>query len=42
LSAAIGHDKDIINDIYGEHRFLDITNLNEFPAKLVRVIARYL
>lgn len=42
LAAAIGQDKDIINDIYGENRFLDITNLNEFPAKLVRIIARYL
>lgn len=42
LAAAIGQDKDVINEIYGSERFLDITNLHEFPAKLVRMIARYL
>ncbi|WP_238402859.1 vWA domain-containing protein [Paenibacillus mesophilus] len=41
LAAAIGQDKDVISQIYGSERFLDITNLNEFPAKLVRIIARY-
>ncbi|WP_160040305.1 vWA domain-containing protein [Paenibacillus sp. USDA918EY] len=42
LAAAIGQDKEVISDIYGHERFLDITNLREFPAKLVRIIARYL
>ncbi|WP_243454498.1 vWA domain-containing protein [Desulfosporosinus fructosivorans] len=42
LAAAIGQDKDVISHIYGKERFLDITNLKEFPAKLVRIIARYL
>ncbi|NUU61872.1 vWA domain-containing protein [Paenibacillus agri] len=42
LAAAIGQDKDVISEIYGNERFLDITNLREFPAKLVRIIARYL
>ncbi|MGD8189339.1 vWA domain-containing protein [Brevibacillus ginsengisoli] len=42
LAAAIGQDKDVINQIYGNDRFLDITNLTELPAKLVRLIARYL
>lgn len=42
LAAAIGQDKDVINQIYGNERFLDITNLTEFPAKLVRIIARFL
>ncbi|NOU89772.1 AAA domain-containing protein [Paenibacillus sp. LMG 31460] len=42
LAAAIGQDKDVINQIYGNEKFLDITNLTEFPAKLVRIIARYL
>ncbi|GGD55569.1 AAA family ATPase [Paenibacillus nasutitermitis] len=42
LAAAIGQDKNLINQIYGNERFLDITNLHEFPAKLVRMIARYL
>ncbi|OPA73623.1 nitric oxide reductase activation protein [Paenibacillus selenitireducens] len=42
LAAAIGQDKDVISQIYGGERFLDITNLNELPAKLVRIISRYL
>lgn len=42
LAAAIGQDKDVISEIYGSERFLDITNLHGFPAKLVRIIARYL
>ncbi|MFC3745166.1 vWA domain-containing protein [Paenibacillus sp. GCM10012306] len=42
LAAAIGQDKDVISEIYGNERFLDITNLRELPAKLVRIIARYL
>ncbi|USG67882.1 nitric oxide reductase activation protein NorD [Brevibacillus ruminantium] len=42
LAAAIGQDKDVIQQIYGNERFLDISDLNEFPAKLVRIIARYL
>ncbi|TBL80395.1 AAA family ATPase [Paenibacillus thalictri] len=41
LAAAIGQDKDVISDIYGNERFLDITHLHEFPAQLVRIIARY-
>jgi nitric oxide reductase activation protein len=42
LAAAIGQDKEVIGDIYGKDRFLDITNLNEFPAKLVNIIARHM
>lgn len=42
LAAAIGQDKEVISQIYGRERFLDITNLKELPAKLVRIIARYL
>lgn len=42
LAAAIGQDKDTIAEIYGKERFLDITDLKEFPAQLVRMIARYL
>ncbi|WP_152393233.1 vWA domain-containing protein [Paenibacillus guangzhouensis] len=42
LAAAIGQDKAVISQIYGGERFLDITNLNELPAQLVRVISRYL
>lgn len=42
LAAAIGQDKEVISQIYGAERFLDITDLNELPAKLVRIISRYL
>ncbi|MDF3001214.1 MAG: hypothetical protein K0Q48_1333 [Bacillota bacterium] len=42
LAAAIGQDKETICDIYGQERFLDITELNQLPARLVQVIARYL
>jgi len=42
LAAAIGQDKDVISNIYGKEKFLDITNLKELPVKLVRIIARYL
>ena len=42
LSAAIGQDKEVLSQIYGKERFLDITNLKELPAKLVGIIARYL
>lgn len=42
LAAAIGHDKEVIHRIYGDRRYLDITDLNEFPARLVRTIARHL
>lgn len=42
LAAAIGQDKEVISQIYKEDRFLDITNLEELPGKLVKIIARYL
>ena len=42
LAAAIGQDKEVINQIYGKERFLDITDLKQFPAQLVQIIARYL
>lgn len=42
LAAAIGQDKDVIGGIYGSERFLDISDLRELPATLVRLIARYL
>lgn len=42
LAAAIGQDKETIARIYGKERFLDITSLKEFPAQLVRILARYL
>lgn len=42
LAAAIGQDKEVISRIYGAERFLDMTNLQELPVELVRIIARYL
>lgn len=42
LAAAIGEDRQQIRDIYGESRFLDITDLQTFPEQLLRLIARYL
>jgi MoxR-like ATPase len=42
LAAAIGQDKEMICDIYGQERFLDITDLSQLPSRLVQVIARYL
>lgn len=42
LAAAIGQDKEVISQIYGAERFLDMTHLQELPVKLVRIIARYL
>lgn len=42
LAAAIGQDKQTISDIYGQDRFLDITDLRQLPARLVQIIANYL
>ncbi|MBP1671170.1 MAG: hypothetical protein H6Q22_742 [Bacteroidetes bacterium] len=42
ISAAIGQDKDVISQIYGKDRFLDITDLNKLPTQLVKIITRYL
>ncbi|WP_249435881.1 nitric oxide reductase activation protein NorD [Paenibacillus sp. Marseille-Q4541] len=42
IAAAIGQDKEVISEIYGADRFLDLTNLQELPVKLVRLISRYL
>ena len=42
LAAAIGQDKDAICEIYGQERFIDISDLKQLPMRLVQVIARYL
>ncbi|KAF1302518.1 MULTISPECIES: AAA family ATPase [Enterococcus] len=42
LAAAIGEDKEKIKEIYGEHRFLDISDLKSFPEQLIQLIARYI
>lgn len=42
LAAAIGEDKEKIKEIYGENRFLDISDLREFPKTLIQLISRYI
>ncbi len=40
IAAAIGSDKEEIKQIYGETHFLDISDLNAMPTKLVSLIKR--
>lgn len=42
LAAAIGQDKETICDIYGQERFVDITDLKQFPRQLIHIIAKHL
>lgn len=42
LAAAIGQDKEAIRELYGAENTLDITDLQQLPARLVQVIARLL
>lgn len=42
VAAAIGQDQKEIKEIYGENRFIDMTDINELPQKLIQLIARYL
>lgn len=42
LAAAIGQDKEVIKAIYGEERFIDLSNLTEFPQRLLQLLTRYL
>ena len=41
VAAAIGDDKQNIERIYGDS-FLDITDLNQLPAKLTAVVKRHI
>lgn len=42
LAAAIGQDKEATRELYGAENTLDITDLNQLPARLVQIIARFL
>ena len=42
FAAAIGEDKETICEIYGQERFLNITDLKQLPLRLVQTIARYM
>lgn len=39
---AIGNDRDVIKDIYGEHRFLDISNINTLPNRISIILKNLL
>ena len=41
-SCAIGSDKDVIEEIYGTNHFLNISDLNELPVRLVRILKKLL
>ncbi len=36
--AAIGNDREVIKDIYGENRFLDISNINALPNRISMIL----
>lgn len=42
IAAAIGDDKDVIKEIYGEDRFMDISDLTKLPLAIVNKIKKYL
>ena len=42
LAAAIGQDKEVLCDIYGQEHFIDITDLKQLPVRMVQIISRYL
>lgn len=42
IAAAIDDDKEDIKEIYGEDRFLDITNLEDLPKTITNCIKKYL
>ena len=41
FAAAIGDDKDIIEEIYGD-AFLDISDLNGMPVKMINLIKKFI
>lgn len=41
LAAAIGQDREVIKNIYGESRFINISDLKTLPYQLVELISRY-
>lgn len=36
--AAIGNDREVIKDIYGDNRFLDISNINTLPNRISMIL----
>ena len=41
IAAAIGNDKEIIKKIYGDS-FLDISDLNTLPIRMIKLISKYI
>ena len=41
-SCAIGNDRDVIEEIYGTNHFLNISDLDELPVRLVRILKKLL
>ncbi|MCC3868913.1 vWA domain-containing protein [Terrisporobacter mayombei] len=40
--AAIGNDRDVIKEIYGDNRFLDISNINTLPNRISMILKNLL
>lgn len=40
--AAIGNDRDVIKGIYGQNKFLDISNINELPNRISMILKNLL
>ncbi len=40
--AAIGNDRDVIKDIYGDNRFLDISDINTLPNRIAVILKNIL
>lgn len=38
FAASIGNDREVIRDIYGDNRFLDISNLNTLPNRIAIIL----
>ncbi len=41
IACAIGEDKEAIKNIYGEDRFVDISDLATMPRQLLQLISRF-
>ncbi|GCF93715.1 ATP-binding protein [Enterococcus florum] len=42
IAAAIGEDKEQIKELYGQERFVDISDLSKMPNQLLQLIARFI
>ena len=42
VDAAIGNDREVIKDIYGQNKFLDISNINELTNRISMILKNLL